>query len=133
MAHTPFKQKVEERSQVKRSEAEQPAKRQCSHYEKQIQKLPPGDLGLVKEPVGYFSQIYIYIYTHLHIYTYIYICFHINNTYIKSSTSVNTCFHLHLNRNIIFMLHIVFTYIFICHKIYIYIYILYTYIYTRHI
>ena len=55
MAHTPFKQKVEERSQVKRSEAEQPAKRQCSHYEKQIQKLPPGDLGLVKEPVGYFS------------------------------------------------------------------------------
>ena len=72
----------------------------------------------------------IYIYTSTH--TYIYICIHINNTYIKSNTSVNTCFHLHWNRNIIFMLHKVFTYIFICHKK-IYIYIIYTYIYTRHI
>lgn len=50
---TPFKQKVEERVLAMKKDEDDvqpPVKRQCSNYEKQMQKLPPGDLSLVKEP-----------------------------------------------------------------------------------
>lgn len=43
-----FKQKVEERTQSL-ADADPPAKRPCSQYEKKIQKLPNGDLSLVRD------------------------------------------------------------------------------------
>lgn len=48
---TPFKQKVEERQEAVKAkpEGEPPAKKPCNPYEKQMQKLPAGDLTLVKE------------------------------------------------------------------------------------
>ena len=64
MSITPFKQKVEERAQAVKKVEEPPAKRQCAGYEKQLQKLPGGDLSLVKDCLTY---IYIYIFKSLYI------------------------------------------------------------------
>lgn len=54
MTATPFKAKAEERARLKKEEAdgdspEPPSKRVCNTYEKQITKMPDGDLQTVKE------------------------------------------------------------------------------------
>ena len=56
MALTPFRAKVEERASNAAAAAagleEAPAKRPCTHLEQKINKLPPGDMSLVKDIHG---------------------------------------------------------------------------------
>ncbi|CAK9073143.1 unnamed protein product, partial [Durusdinium trenchii] len=52
MAVTPFRAKAEERAKLKANESESPeppSKRVCNTYEKQLAKLPKGDLQTVKD------------------------------------------------------------------------------------
>lgn len=52
MAVTPFRMKAEERAKLKKEEqdhCEPPTKRACTTYEKQLSKLPHGDLQTVKD------------------------------------------------------------------------------------
>ena len=75
MAVTPFKAKAEERAKLCKKDEEspdRPAKRMCNAYEKQIAKMPTGDLTTAKEhpafPLSMYIYIYMYMYTHIYIY-----------------------------------------------------------------